>query len=992
MFLRRHDVLAAAALWGVLSARAAQAFAPTPNANLEIPLAIEARAPVYAMAPMADAFPNQAASVGLDWNVQIHDLTGRPHMAWGGARLETGLSISKDADAVDAARSVLQSLGDLLGPTAQNSEVALTSSMPGKWAVHFQQMVNGIPVHTGRAFVFLGDEGNVIAFGSDFFPVASGIPSRPQLSNAQAIDAAARSIGATVRTDRPTSADLVYVPDRVGSDWQLKIAQRVVFETDQPFGKWECYVDATNGDILARHNRYEAINVTGTVQGDLEDFGYCDGVATDVFENLRVNVTGGNNDVTDDNGFFDIANAGAVPVTVTAQFLGPFCNVNRAPGLGTDATFSGNATPGTPLTINWTNSNSRVDERDTFFHSSRAHDFMKAIDNTFNGLDYAMGTSVGRTDGLCPGNAWWDGSGINFCEASGTWANTGRIGNIIYHEYGHGVTDAVYVGPSPGSTLHEGNSDILANLIDRQSIIGLGFTQGNCSGGIRDSDNNLEYPDDLVGEGHADGQIIAGFIWDSWQEMLGVLPQNDADNAIRQDWHRSRKVGQPQDMPSQVLWTFMVDDDDANLNNGTPHHQYLCVGASNHGFSCPAITEGVFITHAPLHHTDDGSLGFDIDAIITSTEAALDPLNLLVNYRVNGGSFNQLVMTTTGNPDEFSAHIPAMNGDSVLEYYISAEDLANNSKLSPANAPLVLYSFDVAHIYDDLEAGTAGWQIGVPGDNATGGIWAYVDPIGWFAPAYESYSQPEDDATPGAGTMCFVTGQCCNPCTQGCADVDLGTTTLLSAVYNLSGATTARIKYDRWYSSHTGGSPNTDLWTVDVSNDGGTTWVNAESTTQTIPEPFFSAWTTNEINLVTLFGTPNQVRLRFRARDEGSGSVVEAGVDEIRVMASFGSTGVEEIPASATLSFALSQNQPNPFSPNTRIDFAIPSKGNVDLAVYDVAGRLVRTLASGMREAGRYAVQWDGKDTGGQRASAGVYFYRLTSQGESLTRKMTVLK
>jgi hypothetical protein len=966
-------------------------FAPTPSQNLEIPLSIEARAPVYAAAPIADAFPAQAASIGLDWHVQVHELTGRPHMAWAGSPLQTGRTITQDSDAVDAARSVLRDFADLLGATDENAEVVKTASMPGRWAVHFQQMVNGVPVHTGRAFVFLGEAGNVIAFGSDFFPVEAGVPSRPSLSGAQAIDIAARTIGATPRTDRPSTAELVYVPDRVGSEWQLKIAQRVVFESEQPFGKWESYVDAASGDILARHNHYHAVNVTGTVQGDLEDFGYCDGVATDVFENLRVSVSGGNNDVTDDNGFYDITHGGASPVTVTAQFLGPFINVNRGPGLGTDASFSGTATPGTPFTINWTNTNSRQDERDSFFHANRAHDFMKAIDPGFNALDYAMGTSVGRTDGFCPGNAWWDGSGINFCEQSGTWANTGRLGNIIYHEYGHGVTQGIY-GGNPGSTLHEGNSDILANLIDRQSIIGLGFTLNACASGIRDSDNTLEYPDDVTGEGHHDGMIIAGFIWDSWQEMLDVLPQAEADNVIRQTWHESRDVGHPFDMPNQVMWTFLADDDDGNLNNGTPHHEFFCTGATNHGFSCPPITQGVFITHTPGHHTDDGSLGFDIDAVITSTEAALDPANLFVYYRVNGGTLNQLLMSPTGDPDEFTAHIPALNGDSELEYYISAEDVENNIKLSPPGAPLAFYSFDVAYIYDALEAGVAGWQIGVAGDNATGGIWEWVDPVGWFSPQFESYSQPEDDATPGAGTKCFITGQCCNPCTQTCADVDAGTTTLLSAVYDLSSATTARIKYDRWYSNHTAGAPNTDLWTVDVSNDGGTNWVPGESTTQTIPDPFDPAWTTNEIDLVALFGTPNQVRLRFRARDTGTGSVVEAGVDEIRVMASFGATDVSEISAPAALSFSLSQNQPNPFSPNTRIDFAIPTKGNVDLAVYDVAGRLVRMLSSGAREAGRYSVQWDGKDSGGARVSAGVYFYRLTSQGESLTRKMTVLK
>jgi flagellar hook assembly protein FlgD len=64
----------------------------------------------------------------------------------------------------------------------------------------------------------------------------------------------------------------------------------------------------------------------------------------------------------------------------------------------------------------------------------------------------------------------------------------------------------------------------------------------------------------------------------------------------------------------------------------------------------------------------------------------------------------------------------------------------------------------------------------------------------------------------------------------------------------------------------------------------------------------------------------------------------------------------------------------------------------VKLTVYDVAGREVRTLSSGTREAGRYSAQWDGKDASGSKVSAGVYFYRLTAGAETLTRKMTVLK
>src|SRR5688572_28357608 len=173
---------------------------------------------------------------------------------------------------------------------------------------------------------------------------------------------------------------------------------------------------------------------------------------------------------------------------------------------------------------------------------------MKVIDPSFVGLDYSMPTIVGRTDNFCPGKAWWDGTAMNYCEGTTTYGNTGRIGNVVYHEYGHGVTQHVYQAngaPAPPGDLHEGNSDVIANLVDRQPIIGLGFFLNDCNSGIRNSDNDLQYQDVAGQEGHFAGQEIAGFIWDSWQSMLLDLPQQDADVAIRNGWHFSRDLGLP---------------------------------------------------------------------------------------------------------------------------------------------------------------------------------------------------------------------------------------------------------------------------------------------------------------------------------------------------------------------------------------------------------------------------------------------------------------
>jgi YVTN family beta-propeller protein len=90
--------------------------------------------------------------------------------------------------------------------------------------------------------------------------------------------------------------------------------------------------------------------------------------------------------------------------------------------------------------------------------------------------------------------------------------------------------------------------------------------------------------------------------------------------------------------------------------------------------------------------------------------------------------------------------------------------------------------------------------------------------------------------------------------------------------------------------------------------------------------------------------------------------------------------------------FDLDQNVPNPFNPATTIRFGIPEPAVVTLAVYDLAGRRVRTLVNGWREPDRYEAVWDGRDDEGRRVSSGIYFYRLEAGKHSRTRKMLMVK
>jgi hypothetical protein len=389
---------------------------------------------------------------------------------------------------------------------------------------------------------------------------------------------------------------------------------------------------------------------------------------------------------------------------------------------------------------------------------------------------------------------------------------------------------------------------------------------------------------------------------------------------------------------------------------------------------------------------------------------------------------------------------------------------------------------------DDCEQpGT--WQTDpTGGDDASSGLWEHGDPIGTQEQA-GVYVQPEDDHTPTPGVNCWFTGQHAQGQSTGYNDVDGGRTTLETPGIDVTGLGTINVSYWRWYSNDQGNAPGQDTWLVQVSGDGGSDWSTVESTTASS-----SSWVQRSFTLNDHVADPSTLKLRFVASDEGSGSLVEAAVDDLVIEAStavadvaaptvavtrpsggiFGNGDVLDIawdadddvgvvharvwlslddgqtydqllaegpldgaaswtvdvPAdqssydarvrvevldgqerltaaespSFTLEFnttaadapaavlALAQNHPNPFNPQTVITFSLPRAQRASLRIYDLQGKLVRTLVVGEIAAGVHEVTWRGRDDRGGQVASGLYFYRLRSQDGDEVRKMTLLK
>lgn len=88
--------------------------------------------------------------------------------------------------------------------------------------------------------------------------------------------------------------------------------------------------------------------------------------------------------------------------------------------------------------------------------------------------------------------------------------------------------------------------------------------------------------------------------------------------------------------------------------------------------------------------------------------------------------------------------------------------------------------------------------------------------------------------------------------------------------------------------------------------------------------------------------------------------------------------------------FALEQNYPNPFNPSTKIKLALPVASDYTLAIYNVAGQLIRAYNG--NAVGNVEITWDGKDASGNQVASGMYFYKATASNFSATKKMVLMK
>lgn len=631
------------------------------------------------------------------------------------------------------------------------------------------------------------------------------------------------------------------------------------------------FVNAANGQLVFARDEVYHTDVDGHVDGMATPGVFPDTASNPEvqtsMESIHVEILGGNDAFSDESGDFVIANGGTSDVTVAAEALGIWTDV--IPEQGSPISAIDVVTPPGPAELLLNDGPTQFDtaQVNAHIHTTLVHDFYKDRQPDFTGLDIAIPTYV-NLNATC--NAFYSPNDvtINFYNAAGGngCPNT-AYSTVISHEYGHFVVAAHGVGQG---AFGEGLGDTLANMLYNTSGTGHDFF-GPGGGPLRDALDVVPYP--CGGAKHFCGGTLSGVWWQiklKFDDLMGEEAGLAATQQLFTDWMEMTNGGSGGDSahPGTAIEVLTVDDDDGTIGNGTPHRLEICEAFASRNIGCPALDVIVFQYPNGLPESlIDASTETLVLVNVVGVIGTPEPGTGMVSYSIDGGAFTTVAMTELVD-NEYEATLPGIECLQTIDFYFSADDSEGVTHSDPASAPASSFSAMAGFGVGDNFEQDPGWT--VSGD-ATTGHWDRGVPVG----GGDRGDPPTDFDTSG---KCFLTQN-----TDGDSDVDDGSTELLSIIYDLSALSDPQLTYARWYSNTFGNDPMNDIFVVDVSDDGGTTWVNLEVVGPTGPE-VDGEWFLKTFRITDFVDITDQFRIRFTASDLSAGSVVEAGIDAFSIL------------------------------------------------------------------------------------------------------------
>jgi len=537
------------------------------------------------------------------------------------------------------------------------------------WQVYIPQQINGIPVRHGRVIATIS-HGNMILFGTESWGNAN-VRTLPSNSADQALKRGLERAGLTYMPtqfwkdmelevlpfapqDKQTGSTFV---GQMGEGYAHRLAWVYGFREEGSHNTWEVSVDAHTGEVLAIEdkNQYLAANITGGIY-PLTSTDICPTNQTCGTMQANSPMPWANTGLAAPNNFTNGAGVfNYTSGTVTTTLSGKYVRISDACG-AVSATGSGNVAMGGTngqhdCTTGGGGAGNTPASRSAFYEVNKLAELARGWLPTNTWLQGQLLSNV-NINSTC--NAFWNGSSINFYRSGGGCRNTGEIGAVFDHEWGHGMDDFDAAGALSNSS--EAYADVAAIYRLQASCVGHGFfwtsnrgcgqtadgtgynqneaqsgaahCNTDCSG-VRDSDwakhsdNTPDTPQNFVctkcsastgpcgRQVHCAAAPVRQAAWDLVTRDLRNAPFSyDSNTAFIignklfyqgsgnvGTWHAcdctagtSNGCGSTN---GYMQW-IAADDDNGNLNDGTPHMTAIHAAFNRHNIACgtPAPTNG----------------------------------------------------------------------------------------------------------------------------------------------------------------------------------------------------------------------------------------------------------------------------------------------------------------------------------------------------------------------------------------------------------------
>jgi cysteine-rich repeat protein len=633
------------------------------------------------------------------WRASWDADTGVAAWLWGG-RVDAPGATTDAARAERAARAFVIAHLDVLAPGLSPGDLELVANqLDGDLrTIGFRQTWRGLRVVGGQVGVVIGRDRIIAATSAAWPAVTVSIPARTDRAAQRSRAEQWISTTTGVRAHARATGERVVVPEVRSGGVTYAIADVVDVTASSGPERWDVYA-APDGTPLRRTSRVMSASAKLLYNAGIRHGG---GTRADYpAPAATITVNGTATTTAADGGF---SWSGTAPSNVVTSTTGTYVRIiNQA---GTAASDTLTAAPS--ATAVWNRALEELDDAQvsTYVYANIAKARARIVNPGASAwLDTQLDFFVNE-NGAC--NAYSTGNDVHLVRSSATCANTGLVGDVVLHEFGHSLHNHSFisgVGAFEGN-LSEGLADFFAANITNDPAVGRGFFKSDEP--LRQIDPpGIErvYPIDFDFDEHVSGLIIGGALWDLRKDLIAEL-------GVTAGVSRAEKIflgvmQRANDISTTYMAALLADDDDADLGNGTPNFCALERAFGRHGLVPGYVTTSV--TPPSVDH-----LAITV-AVSTPTGTTCTPpaiSTITVTWRANDGVPSELQLAQQDTAT-WTGAFPEQEEGTVIAY--SVDVLFDDGALqsfpnNPADPRYQLFTGGATPLWCENMDADPGWE------------------------------------------------------------------------------------------------------------------------------------------------------------------------------------------------------------------------------------------------------------------------------------------